>query len=67
VIAVSACTLLRIQGNDFLDALTALSASPALLQGAQTRLALTHPSSQALAHLLRPDDDAEVTAVSPDS
>ena len=38
------CTLLRIEGKDFLDALTNLSASPSLLEGARTRLSLTHPS-----------------------
>jgi MFS family permease len=59
VTATSACTLLRIGGNDFLDALTTLSASPSLLASAQTRLALTHPSSRALAPLLGPGQDEE--------
>ncbi len=44
VTATSECRLLRIGGDDFLDALSSLSASPALLEGARTRLALTHPS-----------------------
>jgi CRP-like cAMP-binding protein len=57
--AVAPCTLLRIGGEDFLDALTTLSASLSLLQGAQTRLALTHPSSQALVPLLASPDDVE--------
>ncbi len=48
VTASTACTLLRVEGRDFLDALTNLSASPSLLEGAQTRLSLTHPSSRAL-------------------
>lgn len=62
VTATSACTLLRIKGEDFLDALTTLSASPALLQGAQNRLAVTHPSSRALQQLTQPDPDAEAAA-----
>jgi MFS family permease len=61
VTATAACTLLRISGDDFLDALTSLSASPSLLQGAQTRLAITHPSSRALEPLLQSDAGAEVT------
>lgn len=48
VTATTPCTLLRIAGQDFLDALTSLSASPSLLEGARTRLALTHPSKTAL-------------------
>jgi hypothetical protein len=44
VTARTDCTLLRIAGQDFLDALTSLSASPSLLEGARTRLSLTHPS-----------------------
>jgi CRP-like cAMP-binding protein len=67
VTAASACTLLRIGGNDFLDALTAFSASPSLLASAQTRLALTHPSSQALAPLLPTEQGAEATTTSPGS
>jgi MFS family permease len=55
VTATAACTLLRISGDDFLDALTSLSASPSLLQGAQTRLAVTHPSSRVLEPLLQSD------------
>lgn len=51
VTASTACTLLRVAGEDFVDALTSLSASPALLEGARTRLSLTHPSSTALAEL----------------
>jgi CRP-like cAMP-binding protein/predicted MFS family arabinose efflux permease len=56
VTAQTPATLLRISDTDFRDALTTLSASPSLLQGAQARLALTHPSSQALAPLLTPPD-----------
>jgi CRP-like cAMP-binding protein len=52
VTATAQSTLLRIGGEDFLDALTNLSASPSLLEGARTRLALTHPSSRALEPLL---------------
>jgi CRP-like cAMP-binding protein len=50
VSAVVPCTLLRIAGEDFLSALTTMSASPSLLRNAQARMAVTHPSSQALAH-----------------
>ncbi len=59
VTAASACTVLRIGGEDFLDALTSLSASPSLLEGARARLAATHPSSQALEPLLRAGEPAE--------
>lgn len=62
VTATTACTLLRIDGGDFLDALTSLSASPSLLQGAQARLAMTHPSSRALQPLLPADQETEVRA-----
>jgi CRP-like cAMP-binding protein len=48
VTAASDCRVLRIGGQDFLDALTSLSASPSLLEGARARLAVTHPSSPAL-------------------
>ncbi|HXZ64663.1 MAG TPA: MFS transporter [Streptosporangiaceae bacterium] len=65
VTASTACALLRITADDFLDALTTLSASPSLLQGAQARLANTHPSSRALQPLLQPDQhaDAKVTSL----
>jgi MFS family permease len=48
VTAASDCRVLRIGGQEFLDALTTLSASPSLLEGARARLAVTHPSSRAL-------------------
>ncbi len=48
VTAGTDCTLLRISGDDFINALTNLSASPSLLEGAQSRLSVTHPSSTAL-------------------
>ena len=54
VTARTSATLLRISDTDFRAALTTFFASPSLLQGAQARLALTHPSSQALAPLLTP-------------
>lgn len=44
VTALTPCTLLRIDGADFLDALTNLGATPSLLAGARTQLSLTHPS-----------------------
>jgi len=53
VTARTPCTLLRIGGGDFLEALTSFSASPNLLQSAQARLSVTHPSSHALAPLLK--------------
>jgi MFS family permease len=53
VTAASDSTVLRIGGQDFLDALTSLSASPSLLEGARAQLAVTHPSSRALEPLLR--------------
>ncbi|HVA73092.1 MAG TPA: MFS transporter [Acidimicrobiales bacterium] len=48
VTATTDCSLLQIDGSDFIDALTNLSASPSLLEGARTRLSLTHPSSTVL-------------------
>lgn len=48
VTAATDCSLLRIDGSDFVDALTNLSAAPSLLEGARTRLSLTHPSSTVL-------------------
>jgi predicted MFS family arabinose efflux permease len=36
--------VLRVTGEDFLDALSSDAASPALLEGARTRLARTHPA-----------------------
>jgi CRP-like cAMP-binding protein/predicted MFS family arabinose efflux permease len=64
VTTTSECTLLRIQGDDFLDALTSLNASSSLVQGAQSRLAITHPSSRALQPLLQPDQEADATVTS---
>jgi MFS family permease len=68
VTATSQSMLLRIGGEDFLDALTRLSASPSLLEGARTRLALTHPSSRALEPLVPGHgaaDAGEAAAASP--
>ena len=42
--ALQACTLYRIPGSDFIDALTTSTASGGLLEGAKTRLARSHPS-----------------------
>ena len=44
VTAESACRCYRIEGDAFLDALTATPPAASLLEGARTRLALTHPS-----------------------
>ena len=66
VTALTPCHLLRIEGQDFLDALTNLSASPSLLEGARTRLALTHPSQTAVLQVpgRLEGDAAEPVAVS---
>jgi CRP-like cAMP-binding protein len=56
VAALTPASLLRIDGADFLDALTSLSASPSLLRSAQARLALSHPSSRVLDPLLHAGD-----------
>lgn len=58
VTATTGCTLLRVPGDDFLQALTSLSASSSLVEGARTRLSATHPSSHAL-----DDVDTSSTAV----
>jgi predicted MFS family arabinose efflux permease len=39
------CTVLRINGDDFVEALTLANLSPSALGGAQMRLARTHPSA----------------------
>lgn len=44
VITKTPTRLLRIAGQDFLDAFTDAQAAPTLLEGAKTRLARTHPS-----------------------
>lgn len=41
----SPCTVLRINGDDFVDSLTVLNLSPSALGGVQTRLARTHPTA----------------------
>ena len=41
----SPCTVLRINGDDFVDALTAADLSPSALGGVQMRLARTHPTA----------------------
>jgi len=63
VTANTTCHLLRIDGQDFLDALTNLSASPSLLEGARTRLSLTHPSRVAVLDQA-PAPDTEAAAPS---
>ena len=42
--ALTECTLYRINGSDFIDALTVATLSPSALGSAQLRLARTHPS-----------------------
>jgi MFS family permease len=44
VTAARECRCYRIEGDAFLDALTATPAATSLLEGARTRLAATHPS-----------------------
>lgn len=60
VTASTACTLLRIDGQDFLDALTNLSASPSLLEGVRTRQALTYASKTTLLEVQSRADSAVV-------
>jgi CRP-like cAMP-binding protein len=67
VTATSECSLLRIDGQDFLEALTNLSASPSLLEGARTRLSLTHPSSTALVDAPQSPDTAATVAPEEDA
>ncbi len=45
VVTTSQCTILRINGNDFVDALTVANLSPTALGGVQIRLARTHPTA----------------------
>jgi CRP-like cAMP-binding protein len=44
VTATQDCRCYRIDGEAFLQALTATPPAPALIEGARSRLALTHPS-----------------------
>ncbi|MGH7640647.1 MAG: MFS transporter [Candidatus Dormibacteria bacterium] len=46
--AIEGCSLYRVPGEEFVEALTSTRASGSLLEGAKARLALSHPS-------LRPD------------
>jgi MFS family permease len=48
VTALEDCEMLRIPGDDFLDALTAGPPSGALIEGARARLTRTHPSREAV-------------------
>jgi MFS family permease len=43
--AIAPCTLYRINGSDFVEAMTVASLSPSALGRAQARLARTHPSA----------------------
>jgi CRP-like cAMP-binding protein len=45
ITTVTRCTIYRINGSEFVEALTAASVSPSALDGARMRLARTHPSS----------------------
>ena len=45
VTTASPCRMLRINGDDFVDALTAADLSPSALGGVQMRLARTHPTA----------------------
>jgi MFS family permease len=50
VTATSPCTLLRISGEDFLAALTSMSAAPALLEGGEDVGVVSSPAAGTLAH-----------------
>ncbi len=54
--AATDVTLLRIPGDDFIDALTTNRATAAFLEGARMRLAHTHPARELTAPALRTDD-----------
>ena len=60
VTARTDCVLLRIGGSDFIEALTNFAASRSLLEGARTRLAVTHPTSEVLLDLTNPEQPGEV-------
>jgi CRP-like cAMP-binding protein len=45
VTTAAQCTVLRINGDDFVEALTVANLSPSALGGAQMRLARSHPSA----------------------
>ncbi len=65
VTAAGPCRLYRIDGDAFIEALTSLSASPSLLEGAKTRLAASHPSYVPSEH--RGDRPAARTSLRPES
>ena len=65
VTAYTECTLLRIEGQDFLDALTNLGGSLSLLEGARTRVSVMYPSQTGVIELERRSDDAAVTVSVP--
>jgi hypothetical protein len=54
ITAQTAGQLLRVDGNAFVDALTASAPSPALLDGASLRLRRTHPSLRLTRSALEP-------------
>ena len=45
VTTASPCTILRINGDDFVDSLTEATLSPTALGGVRMRLARTHPTA----------------------
>lgn len=65
VTALTDCVLLRIPGADFIDALTSFTASPSLLEGAHTRLSLTHPTSAVLLGLSDSHSPSPPTVTTP--
>ena len=65
VTAYTDCTLLRIEGQDFLDALTNLGGSVSLLEGARTRLSVMYPSKTGVIEREGRTDDAAVTMSAP--
>ncbi|HWF56853.1 MAG TPA: MFS transporter [Candidatus Dormibacteraeota bacterium] len=62
---VTPCTLLRIRGDDFVDALTTASLSPSALGSARFRLARTHPSLSLDLAPAAPGDAGEETSAPP--
>lgn len=56
--AVQQCTVYRIDGNEFLDAMTSAPLSPSSLGLAQLRLARTHPSRAMTFHVTEPAGSA---------
>jgi CRP-like cAMP-binding protein len=57
IVAVSDATMLRIGGDDFLEALTQASASSNFLESARVRLRRTNPEQEITASAIPSGDD----------